>query len=233
MLLVGLGEQPEHGAPPVSCCRARKPRVHPGSCSRGVATSHRASTRAREASSSEAPALKPLGKERNCMRIELVAVVGGSRVKAGGKSSFNSLKQRGKVPELLPTVCRQQKTTATISFSALFLVLIRAEVRPGAKWAPKGGRHQQPCAKRRGHRSASAWDGSVPLALGSLCPRRLDGGCGWCGMICSLLLTPPHLSTLQSMTKERCDRVLSAAIYTPRSGVERGRVCRHQAGFQK
>lgn len=51
---------------------------------------------------------------------------------------------RGKVPELLPTACRQQKTTATTSSSALFLVLIRAEARPGARRVPKGERHRQP-----------------------------------------------------------------------------------------
>lgn len=83
MLLVGLGVQPESGAPPMSCCRARKPRAHPGSCSRGMGTSHRASTRAWEASSSEAPALKPLGKERDCVRMELVAAGDGGQQSQG------------------------------------------------------------------------------------------------------------------------------------------------------
>lgn len=72
---------------------------------------------------------------------------------------------------------------------------------------------------------------------GSLCPGHLDGAFGLrmvrdgqeAKQIRSLLLTPPRLITLQGETKERCSRVLSAAIYTPRVG----RVCRHPAGFQK
>lgn len=66
---------------------------------------------------------------------------------------------------------------------------------------------------------------------GSLCPGHLDGGFGprtWGWMVQNgregerihslLLLTPPRLITLQSETKERCCRVLSAAIYTSLSG---------------